>query len=143
MEVDKILKSVDLFTGLTRTNLSRIAKACKPRSYSADDVIVKQDTEGLGLFIITSGKVKIRKTQENGTVMDIATHGSGEFFGEMAVLDGAKRTADVIAVEATECLVLVSWDFNAIMKSHPEIALDVLPVVVRRFRETNEKLLNK
>ena len=59
----------------------------------------------------------------------------------MSVLDGATRTADVVAVERTTCLVLASWAFNSFMEAHPEVALQILPVVVKRFRETNEALM--
>ena len=59
----------------------------------------------------------------------------------MSVLDGAVLTADVVAVEDTECYAIVSWDFNSLMRSYPEIALEILPVIVKRFRETNEKLV--
>ena len=72
--------------------------------------------------------------------MEIATHGPGEFVGELAVLDNAVRSASVIAMDDTECLVITAWDFKARMKAHPEIALELLPVVVRRFRESSEAL---
>lgn len=105
-----------------------------------DDVIVKQGNPGIGLFIIVDGKVKIVKTTEAGTRMELATHGPGEVVGEMSALDGANRSADVVAVEKTRCLVLSAWDFKAFMESHPEVALEILPVVVKRFRETNTAL---
>jgi CRP-like cAMP-binding protein len=59
----------------------------------------------------------------------------------MTVLDSSPRSANVIALEETRCLLLTAWEFKARLEERPEIALKVLPVVVRRFRETNEKLL--
>jgi CRP-like cAMP-binding protein len=59
----------------------------------------------------------------------------------MAVFDGAPRSASVAAAEETTCLVLASWEFNAFLKAHPEAALELLPIVVKRFRETNEALI--
>ena len=143
MQAESFLPKVELFSDLSSKNLSRLAKVCKQRTYKTGEMIVQQNDEGVGLFIITSGKVAIRKTREDGTSVEIATHGAGEFFGEMSVIDGAKRTADVVALEDTGCLLLASWDFKSVMKSHPEIALEILPVVVRRFRETNDKLIGK
>lgn len=61
--------------------------------------------------------------------------------GEFSVLDGAKRTATVTATESTNCLVLASWEFNSFMKAHPEVALDILPIILKRFRETNNALI--
>ncbi len=141
MENDEILKQVPLFSGLNPRNLRSLAKSCTTRRYKAGDTIVKQDEPGVGLFIIVSGKVKIVKGDEQGNRMEIAQHTPGDVIGEFAVIDGALRTADVIAVEDTACLVLAAWSFNSFMESHPEVALQILPVVVKRFRETNKKLM--
>lgn len=141
MKPEEFLKRVELFADLSQKNLTRVAKLCTQRSYKAGEAVVEQGSPGVGLFIITAGKVKIVKTTKSGEQLEIATHGPGEFIGEMSVLDGAVRTASVVAVEDTECYAIVSWDFNSLMRSYPEIALEILPVIVRRFRETNEKLI--
>ena len=142
MDAIEGLRNVSLFAGLQERYLKLMAKACKERSFEAGEYLVKQDDDGIGLFIITSGKVKVVKSTADGKEIEIATHGPGEFIGELSVLDGAKRTANVLAVEKTECILLASWDFNSIMQTHPEIAMDILPFVVSRFRETNEKLIS-
>ncbi|MFW5683813.1 MAG: Crp/Fnr family transcriptional regulator [Spirochaetota bacterium] len=139
-EMIDALKSVSLFSSLSSRFLNGIAKSCVEREFPADETIVRQGNPGVGLFVIVSGKVKIVKTNEQGRRLELATHGPGEVIGEMAVLDGANRTADVITLEPTTCLVLSSWDFRSFMEAHPEVALEILPVVVKRFRETNEAL---
>lgn len=138
----EFLRQVDLFSDLSEKYLKQLEKVAKERVFKAGDHIVRQGEPGEGLFIITDGKVEIQKTMSNGKIMSIATHGPGDFFGEMAILDGAARSADVVALEDSKCLVIVSWDFTSLMKNHPEIALEILPMVVRRFRETNAKLLS-
>ena len=140
--MDKVdfLRGVNLFSMLEDTYLKQIAEYCAPRSYKKGETIIKQGAPGVGLFIISSGKVKIVKELMRGEKLEIATHGPGDFFGEIAVLDNATRSASVIAVEETECLVITAWDFKARMKAHPEIALELLPIVVQRFRETSEML---
>ena len=87
----------------------------QPRHGLRQAQAVGQGDEGVGLFIITSGKVEVRKKTDDGRELAIATHTTGEFIGEFSVLDGAKRTANVVALEKTECIVLVSWDFLSIM----------------------------
>jgi CRP-like cAMP-binding protein len=139
-EIVDALKAVSLFASLSPRFLNGIAKSCVEREFAADETIVRQGNPGVGLFVIVSGKVKIVKTNDRGDRLELATHGPGEVIGEMAVLDGANRTADVIAVTETKCLVLSSWDFRSFMENHPEVALEILPVVVKRFRETNEAL---
>ncbi len=139
-EIVDALKAVTLFHSLSPRFLNGIAKSCVERSFVAGDLLVKQGNPGVGLFVIVSGKVQIQKTNEKGEKLEIAAHGAGEVVGEMSVLDGANRTADVVALEETHSLVLSSWDFKSFMESHPEVALEILPVVVQRFRETNTAL---
>jgi len=140
MDTVENLRKVSLFSELSDRNLKLLAKACKTRTFEEGEYLVKQNDDGIGLFVITSGKVKVTKTTGDGSEIDIAVHGPGDFIGEFSVLDGAKRTASVIALEKTDCALLTSWDFNAIMDTNPEIAVGILPVVIRRFRETNERL---
>ena len=65
----------------------------------------------------------------------------GDFFGEMALLDGFPRSASVRAVSECECLVLARWDLLALVKTTPEVALAILPVLSRRLRECEDQLL--
>jgi CRP-like cAMP-binding protein len=140
MENQEFLQQVPLFANLSKHHLKGLARACTERTYNEGDVLVRQGNPGVGLFIIVSGTVKVQKTTEQGSIMEIATHGPGEVIGEMAVLDGAPRSADVVALQETKVLILASWDFKSFMNTHPEVALEILPVIVRRFRETNEAL---
>ena len=141
MDKEELLKKVGLFSCLERKALGSLAESCVVLPFKKGDTLVKQGHSGLGLYIIVSGRVKIVKKTADGDELEVAVHGPGEFFGEMTVLDNAPRSASVIALEDTECLHLTAWEFKARMKVHPEIALEILPVVVKRFRETNERLL--
>ncbi|MCX8057895.1 MAG: cyclic nucleotide-binding domain-containing protein [Spirochaetes bacterium] len=137
----KLLSNVPLFKHLKDKNIKIVSNLLKERNYKKGDIIVKQGDSGIGLFIIKSGKVKIVKKLADGRELDIAVHGEGEFFGELSVLDDKPRTASVIAIEDCTTLAMTHWEFKALLEEHPEIALDILPVIVERFRETNEQLL--
>ena len=141
MDKKELLSRVALFSGLNEEDLNRLAEFCVELTFKKDETLIKQGERGVGLYVVVSGEVKIVKKTAGGDELDVALHGSGDFFGEMAVLDDAPRSASVIAVVDTECLFLSAWDFKARMKLHPEIAAEILPVVVKRFRETNKKLL--
>ena len=138
---DALLKEVELFSGLSRQYLSILGESCHEKTFKEGETLMEQGQRGLGLIVIVSGSVRVVKKIASGEELEVGTSGPGEFIGEIAVLDDSPRSASVIATEDTECLVLASWTFNAAMKNHPEIALEVLPVVVRRYRETNDKLL--
>lgn len=135
------LKKIPLFSYLHEKDLKSIASLIKEREYKKGDIIVKQGDEGVGLFIIKKGKVKVSKTLSSGKVLDIAVHSDGEYFGELSMLDNKPRTATVSALEDTTTMIMTYWEFKALLESKPEIALSLIPVLVERFRETNEQLL--
>ncbi|GAB1432929.1 hypothetical protein MASR2M29_15540 [Spirochaetota bacterium] len=136
------LSKVSLFSNLGEKQIRAIAQICTERDFAPGTALMKQGEEGIGLFIILTGKVQIEKENSLGERFVIATNGPGDIMGEFAVLDGAKRTATVTALEPTKCLLLASWEFTSFMKAHPEVALAILPIVIKRFRETNDALLS-
>ena len=141
MNETELLQRVSLFSGLKEKYLRSLLESCIKRRFLRGEALVRQGEPGRGLYVLLSGRVKVVKEIADGEELQVAALGPGDFFGEMAVLDGAPRSASVIASEDTEVLVLTLWEFKAKMKTHPEIALSILPVVVKRFRETNEQLL--
>jgi CRP-like cAMP-binding protein len=68
----------------------------------------------------------------------IATVGPGDFYGELSVLDGRPRVAQVIANEPTVCLALASWDFEAVVMDEPRVALAILRGLAGRLRDLTE-----
>jgi CRP-like cAMP-binding protein len=142
VDAKDFLKQAPLFAGLSPQHLKALGKACTEREFQSGDIIVRQGNPGVGLFIIQSGRVRVEKVTDDGDKIELAEHGPGEVIGELSVIDGATRTASVVALENTQCLVLASWDFNSFLESHPQVALEILPVVVQRFRETNEALIH-
>ncbi len=124
------LVKVPLFRDLAARQLESIARSLRERVYEAGSVIVKQGDPGLGFFLITQGRVDV--THENHHVRDL---GPGEFFGEMALMEERPRSATVTAKERTTCLQLVRWDFRALLKENPDLAVKMLEVVVQRLRE--------
>ena len=135
------LEKVPLFSHLNKRWVKGLASICTERLFKPGETLMRQGEEGIGLFIIVSGSVKVVKTDPLGQTVEIAKNGPGDVMGELAVIDGYLRTADVVAEEKTTCLCLTSWEFNAFMKAHPEVATEILPIVVKRFRETNASLM--
>ena len=141
MDKEKELRKVGIFENLNPKHIQGLAGIATERVFKPGEYLMKQGEGGIGLFIILSGKVRIEKTDSSGKSVEIAENGPGDIMGEMTVFDGAPRSASVIAIEETHCLVLASWEFNAFLKAHPEAALELLPVLVKRFRETNDALI--
>ena len=124
-----MMSGVPYFEGLSERTRKAIANEGKIISYDAGRTIVDEGGAGVGFYLILQGKVEVRK---GGRL--IATLDRGQFFGEMSVIDGQPRSADVVAVSSTKCWVLVSWSFAGLLKGHPEIALPMLKELVKRLR---------
>jgi CRP-like cAMP-binding protein len=126
----KHLQAVPIFQPLHPNELEELARSLKERLYEPGAVIVKQGDPGVGFFLIVEGAVEV--THDGHRIRDL---GRGEFFGELALMEERARTATVTAKERTRCLQLVRWDFRALLKQHPDMAVKVMEVVVRRLRD--------
>ena len=131
---EDMLKNVPIFSELGKRDLERLSKLMVPRQVKSGEVIIKEGDQAAGFFVISSGKVEVVQDAEGPNSNRLATLGEGDFFGEMALFEGFPRNATVRATEDTECLAMTRWDFTAEMKNHPEIAVGMIPVLVRRLR---------
>jgi len=125
----EMLQKTPLWSGLGEKELKVIARSFKELKYESGDVIVRKGETGVGFYLIVDGTVEVRA---DGRVL--SKLGPGQFFGEMALLDGQPRSADVVATEPSRCLAMSSWSFNGIVSEHPKIALKMLQEFVRRLR---------
>ena len=123
------LRRVPLFAGLDRKELELLGKLIKEQSYHKGAAIVKTGADGLGLYIIKEGKVAVIRDGQR-----VASMGPGEFFGEISVLDGGPRTADVRAESDTVCLTLVSWEVKPLLMENASISYKMLLELVKRLR---------
>jgi CRP-like cAMP-binding protein len=128
------LMQVPLFAGLTNRQKKQLANRFVGRQYKAGDVIVTQGKGGAGMFTITNGKAEAVVASPDGTKTVVNTFGPTDFFGEIALLDDGPRTASVVAVEDTECLVLSREDFIAILKNDADMGVVIAQELAQRFR---------
>ena len=132
-ETARRLGETPLFAGVDPVGLEMIARRVNELDVPADRPIVRQGEIGTGFYIIVSGTVEVIR---DGVA--VARLGPGEFFGELSVLDGRPRTAQVISVEPTICLALASWEFEAVIAEQPSVALAILRELAGRLRELTE-----
>ncbi len=137
---EDMLRDVPIFSELSKRDLGRVAKIMVARSAAPDEVIIKENDQAAGFFIIESGAVDVTRGADGSNPQKLATLGPGDFFGEMALFEGFPRSATVKATTDTQLLVMTRWDFTAEMKTHPEIAVSMLPVLVKRLRELESHL---
>ena len=139
----EFLSRVEVFSHLSRRDLKALAKSCTEAAYGDGEVICRQGERGVTAFLIVSGRVRVENQLPDGSVIHVAELNQGAMVGELSVLDGASRVATVRAVGEVEVLVLAQWSMLALLKSRPTIAAAMLPVIVKRFRETANELRNR
>ena len=113
------LERVQLFAGLDRGTLERLATGLRTRRFRRNEVLFHQGDPGDSLFIVTAGAVKIVLPSEEGDEAILATVRPGAFFGELALLDGAPRSATAVAMEPTETLMLPRDRFRQLIDTEP------------------------
>lgn len=129
----ELLAATPLFAGVDADGLAAVAERAVAVDFPDGHVIARQGEVGTGFFIVASGGADVIR---DGQV--IATIGPGGFFGELSVLDGRPRIAQVVANGPTTCLALASWDFEAVILAQPKIALTVLRGLAGRLRDLTE-----
>jgi CRP/FNR family cyclic AMP-dependent transcriptional regulator len=134
------LKNVPFFSRLTEAEIDALADRLIARSFGANQIIFHLgDPAGL-LYIITAGKVKISYSSPEGQEAVLAILGSGDCFGELALLDDSPRSATAEAIEGTDTLTLHRDEFLEYIDSNPAFARHVLNVLARRIRHLNNQI---
>ena len=127
------LASVPMFSGCTKKELQAIAKTVRQIEHPAGSVIATEGEPGAGLFVIDEGDCDV--TIGGKRVNQLHT---GDFFGEMALLDGGPRTATVTATSDIKLYALTEWVFRGLLVEHPSIALRTLEAMAARLRSATK-----
>ena len=133
--VTDLLKKAPLFSRLSRRGLEAVMKSATEKTFKAGNQILGEGESGVGFYLILDGSAQVTRKDKELAKLD-----AGNFFGELAVLDGEPRTADVVALEDTKCLVLTRWAMKSIISSHPDVASGMLEELAKRLRESNRAL---
>jgi CRP-like cAMP-binding protein len=126
------LGRVPLFADLKPKELERLCKSLKQRTFAAGETVMAEGGSGAGFFVIEAGTAVVNR---GGS--EVARLGPGEYFGEIALIDGGARTATVTAESELRCHGLAAWDFRGIVESDGRIAWKLLQALPARLREAS------
>ena len=140
MKKIELLQSVALFWDLSEEELGYISQKMIARHYESGKFIFLEDSEGEQCFFVVQGSVKVTRLSKDGREVILAMLNEGEFFGEMALLDGESRSANVIALEETEVLTLNREDFLVVLHDYPQIAIQLLKEMAHRLRKSDRQI---
>lgn len=135
-----VLKSVEIFSGLSDAELAALEETCIHRSYPKNTVIINENDVADSLYVIESGKVKVYCSDKNGKEFIMNTLGHGDYFGELALLDDDRRSASVRTMEKADFCIIYKQDFNQVLDQHPNIAKTLIRNITRRVRALTEKV---
>jgi len=134
------LKQVPLFTDLTGSELNLLMASGVRRKYPSKNIVFQEGEPGDFLLVILSGKVKVLLSGKEGKEFILTMLGPGNFFGEMALLESAPRSATVVTVEASEFFRIEKQAFADLLANYPDIALKILKGLSQRLRKTTEQI---
>jgi len=122
--------AVPLFSGLSEKELGRLVDRTKETFHKEGENIVTEGHGGVGFHLILEGTAKVDRGGRK-----VADLRPGDFFGEMTLIDGAPRSASVVATTDLTTMVLTQWEFKPLVMSHPEIAWKLITYLNKRVRE--------
>jgi CRP/FNR family transcriptional regulator, cyclic AMP receptor protein len=133
--------NVPLFGGLSTRDLSAVSDMMVRKHFMAGEIIVKEEEEeGQTFFVITSGVVHVAVMTSEGKSAVLATLKRGDFFGEMALLDGEPRSASVVAAQECDLFLLYRRVFLDMLQRFPKIAIHLLTEMSQRLRRANHHI---
>jgi CRP/FNR family cyclic AMP-dependent transcriptional regulator len=128
------LAGIPFFSGLDAASLGSVGRGMRSRRFRRGEVIFHQGDPGDALFIVMAGAIKIMLPSETGDEAILATLRPGDVFGELALLDGAPRSATAVALEATETLILPRDQFRELLATEPAIRDALLASIAGELR---------
>ena len=131
------LSRIPLFKRLTPEELEQLAQEVDQVKFDAEEIIFNERDKGDALYVVETGSVRIWVLDEDVKPVTLKELESGEFFGELAVLDRGPRSTNATAIVETTLHRLSSDDFQAFLMQHPDVAIDVICEIGARMRQTN------
>ncbi len=133
----ELLRKVPLFAGLSEHEVSDLAARLARQEHPPGYVICRQGDPGDCCYIVETGEVEVRLRSSPEGELAVAALGVGAFFGEMALLDGEPRSADVVALTSVSLLALEREDFVAFLQDHRQALQNLLLLLTTRLRATD------
>lgn len=137
---EKNLSRLPLFEGLEPARLASLSKMMGSETHQRGDIVFNQGDYGNALYVIQAGSIRISQVSEDGHELILIVLRSGDFFGEMSLLDGESRSATAIAGENSTLLKLNRSDFTRFLGQNPTAAVEMLRVLSLRLRRMDDVL---
>jgi len=135
-----ILRTIPLFSELSDEEIDQISQGAVTQVYKKDNMVLIEEEVGSTMFVILDGRVKISRISDEGREVILSILCDGDFFGEMAILDGQTRSANAVTLEDTEMMIFRRDDFLEILYKYPQIAINLLKELAHRLRRSDSQI---
>ncbi len=137
-----MLENIPLFSGLSKQDVAAIAAHAITKTYPAHSIIIREGELSDSLYLILYGKAKVYVSNAEGAEAILNMLGPGDFFGEMALLDNAPRSASVMTLEPTRLTMITKQAFRDCLARQPDIAFNLIRALNQRVRMLTENVKN-
>ncbi len=137
---NNFLRYVSIFSDLEDSTLEQISKLGIKKTFTKDSVVLFESESSSALFVIIKGKVKVSRFSEDSKEIILTILTESDFFGEMAILDGFSRSANVTAIEDSELFIIQGNELINLLRTHPEISIALLQELTHRLRAADVKI---
>jgi uncharacterized membrane protein len=134
------LRSVPLFASLDDAAARELRSLLMVSDFQPGSPLFRLGEKGDAMYLIEKGRVRISVKDSDGQEVTLAELAGGDFFGEMAILDGQARSADATVLDQSRLAILSRTDFHSFVRSNPDVALEMLSAITHRLRRTDELL---
>ena len=139
-EIAARLKAARLFRILPKRDRDALVDGASVMTHEPDTIVIYRGDAAEGVYLILEGSVAVESMSSHGKSISISSLNSGEVFGEMAVLDGRDRSANIRTLEPTSLLLISKARFKALLSDNPEFAYEVILDLVQRLRHADDQI---
>ena len=143
IDLQKSLLSIPIFEGLNKRDCAALINLIHHRIYVAGEYVFYQGDPGLGIYLIREGEVEIKRNMQDGETLTLVNLQRGDFFGELALVDGEKRSASAIAKSDSKLAVIFKPDLDEYIEKFPKKGIKILEgiskIIAARLRKVNDE----
>ncbi|MBA3017348.1 MAG: Crp/Fnr family transcriptional regulator [Proteobacteria bacterium] len=140
MQPHEIIKQIPIFKTLSDSDLNDLVDSLRLKPLKQGQTLFWKGDEGTALYIVKSGTIKIVLPSTEGDEIIVTMFSEGDFFGEMALLDGEPRSADAVAIEPSEVFILSRANFLSFLQANVDAIKSILSLLSKRLRRTDDML---
>jgi len=138
---DHHLRDIALFSDLPAATVSSIEEKCRWLTFVPDDLVFDRESDSIDVYFVVSGRVRILDNAVPDRNVALADISAGSYFGELAAIDGMRRSARVVALEESVLAALDGQSFIDLMRTHPSVAVKLLEKLSRIIRDLDRRVV--